>query len=57
MGKEDLKLITFDMGGTSTDVALVQDLKPRIGRETTVGDLKVGDMIEAFEKQSVATEL
>jgi len=33
--------LTFDMGGTSTDVALVQGLKPRIGRETTVGDLKV----------------
>jgi N-methylhydantoinase A len=33
--------LTFDMGGTSTDVALVQQLKPRIGRETTVGDLKV----------------
>ena len=33
--------LTFDMGGTSTDVALVQDLLPRIGRETTVGDLKV----------------
>ncbi len=33
--------LTFDMGGTSTDVALVQNLKPRIGRETTVGDLKV----------------
>ena len=33
--------LTFDMGGTSTDVALVQDLKPRIGRETTVADLKV----------------
>jgi N-methylhydantoinase A len=33
--------LTFDMGGTSTDVALVQDRKPRIGRETTVGDLKV----------------
>ncbi|MGL5908547.1 MAG: hydantoinase/oxoprolinase family protein, partial [Phycicoccus sp.] len=32
---------TFDMGGTSTDVALVQDLTPRVGRETTVGDLKV----------------
>ena len=32
-------LLTFDMGGTSTDVALVQDLKPRIGRETKVGDL------------------
>ncbi len=34
-------LITFDMGGTSTDVALVQGLKPRIGRETKVGDLTV----------------
>src|SRR5215213_764726 len=34
-------LITFDMGGTSTDVALVQDLTPRIGRETKVGDLTV----------------
>ena len=34
-------LITFDMGGTSTDVALVQDLSPRIGRETKVGDLTV----------------
>lgn len=34
-------LLTFDMGGTSTDVALVQDLSPRIGRETTIGDLSV----------------
>lgn len=34
-------LLTFDMGGTSTDVALVQNLTPRIGRETTVGDLTV----------------
>ena len=33
--------LTFDMGGTSTDVGLVQNLKPRIGRETTVADLKV----------------
>ncbi|MGL5930088.1 MAG: hydantoinase/oxoprolinase family protein [Dermatophilaceae bacterium] len=33
--------LTFDMGGTSTDVALVQDSTPRVGRETTVGDLKV----------------
>ena len=33
--------LTLDMGGTSTDVALVQDLNPRIGRETMVGDLKV----------------
>jgi N-methylhydantoinase A len=33
--------LTFDMGGTSTDVALVQNLRPRIGRETTVADLKV----------------
>ena len=34
-------LITFDMGGTSTDVALVEGLNPRIGRETQVGDLTV----------------
>ncbi len=34
-------LITFDMGGTSTDVALVQGLTPRIGRETKIGDLTV----------------
>ncbi|MEO6828044.1 MAG: hydantoinase/oxoprolinase family protein [Microbacteriaceae bacterium] len=33
--------LTLDMGGTSTDVALVQNLTPRIGRETTVGDLTV----------------
>lgn len=33
--------LTFDMGGTSTDVALVQGSQPRIGRETSVGDLKV----------------
>ncbi|PRZ42812.1 N-methylhydantoinase A [Antricoccus suffuscus] len=33
--------LTFDMGGTSTDVALVQGLQPRIGRETNIGDLKV----------------
>lgn len=34
-------ILTFDMGGTSTDVALVQGLKPQVGRETTVGDLTV----------------
>lgn len=34
-------LLTFDMGGTSTDVALVQDGEARIGRETTVGSLNV----------------
>ena len=34
-------LLTFDMGGTSTDVALVRDLAPTIGRETKVGDLTV----------------
>jgi N-methylhydantoinase A len=34
-------LLTLDMGGTSTDVALVQDGTPRIGRDTEVGDLKV----------------
>jgi N-methylhydantoinase A len=34
-------LLTLDMGGTSTDVALVEDGRPRIGRETQVGDLNV----------------
>ncbi len=34
-------LLTLDMGGTSTDVALVQNGQPRIGRDTEVGDLKV----------------
>src|SRR5690349_6405370 len=34
-------LLTFDMGGTSTDVALVQNGVPRVGRETRVGDLTV----------------
>ncbi|GAA3023199.1 hydantoinase/oxoprolinase family protein [Streptosporangium longisporum] len=33
--------LTFDMGGTSTDVALVEHLRPRIGRETKIGDLTV----------------
>ncbi|NEA21119.1 hydantoinase/oxoprolinase family protein [Actinomadura bangladeshensis] len=33
--------LTFDMGGTSTDVALVLGGNPRIGRETSVGDLTV----------------
>ena len=34
-------LLTLDMGGTSTDVALVEHGRPRIGRETQVGDLNV----------------
>ncbi|KAL8940203.1 MAG: hypothetical protein Q9211_002390 [Gyalolechia sp. 1 TL-2023] len=34
-------LITLDMGGTSTDVALVENGAPRIRRETTIGDLLV----------------
>ncbi|TDJ60305.1 MAG: hydantoinase/oxoprolinase family protein [Proteobacteria bacterium] len=34
-------LLTFDMGGTSTDVALVQNGEPQIRRETTVGDVTV----------------
>jgi N-methylhydantoinase A len=33
--------LTFDMGGTSTDVALVRGRAPRIGRDTTIGDLTV----------------
>jgi len=34
-------LITVDMGGTSTDVALIENGTPRIRRETTIGDLVV----------------
>ncbi len=34
-------LITFDMGGTSTDVALIQNGKPQLRRETRVGDVTV----------------
>ncbi len=34
-------LLTFDMGGTSTDVALIQDAKTNIRRETIVGDVRV----------------
>ena len=33
--------LTFDMGGTSTDVCVVKDLNPQTRRETTVGDLTV----------------
>ncbi len=34
-------LLTLDMGGTSTDVALIQNGIPRKRRETTVGDVTV----------------
>ncbi len=34
-------VLTFDMGGTSTDVALIQNSKARIRRETRVGDVTV----------------
>ncbi|MEM8816065.1 MAG: hydantoinase/oxoprolinase family protein [Pseudomonadota bacterium] len=38
-GFEDI--LTFDMGGTSTDVALIQNGEARIRRETRVGDTTV----------------
>jgi N-methylhydantoinase A len=38
-GHDDV--LTFDMGGTSTDVALVQNGRARIRRETRVGDVTV----------------
>ena len=38
-GFEDI--LTFDMGGTSTDVALIQDGHARIRRETRVSDIMV----------------
>lgn len=34
-------LLTVDVGGTSTDVALIQNGVPRLRRETTVGDVTV----------------
>ncbi|MBN8279279.1 MAG: hydantoinase/oxoprolinase family protein [Gammaproteobacteria bacterium] len=34
-------LLTFDMGGTSTDVCLVENGKAQLRRETTVGDVVV----------------
>ncbi len=34
-------ILTFDMGGTSTDVALIQNSKARVRRETFIGDVKV----------------
>ncbi|HIE86494.1 MAG: hydantoinase/oxoprolinase family protein [bacterium] len=34
-------LLTFDMGGTSTDVSLVENYKALLRRETTVGDVNV----------------
>lgn len=34
-------ILTFDMGGTSTDVALIQNSNARIRRETRVGDVTV----------------
>ena len=34
-------ILTFDMGGTSTDVALIQNGKARIRRETIIGDVRV----------------
>jgi N-methylhydantoinase A len=38
---EHKDLLTFDMGGTSTDVAVVRDYEAQTRRETTVGDLTV----------------
>ncbi len=34
-------ILTFDMGGTSTDVALCQNGEPTIGRDTTIGQFRV----------------
>jgi len=34
-------ILTLDMGGTSTDVALIEHGEPRLRRETSVGDLTV----------------
>ncbi|PWY78010.1 hypothetical protein BO94DRAFT_568013 [Aspergillus sclerotioniger CBS 115572] len=40
-GVADANLITLDMGGTSTDCALIWDGKPRIRRDTVVDTLSV----------------
>ncbi|MFT2092777.1 hydantoinase/oxoprolinase family protein [Paraglaciecola sp. 2405UD69-4] len=41
-GKAGFKdILTFDMGGTSTDVALIQNSKARVRRETRVADVVV----------------
>ena len=34
-------ILTFDMGGTSTDVALIQNSRARVRRETIVADVRV----------------
>jgi N-methylhydantoinase A len=34
-------ILTFDMGGTSTDVALCQNGQPTIGRETEIGHFRI----------------
>ena len=34
-------ILTFDMGGTSTDVSLCQAGEPTIGRETTIGHFRI----------------
>src|SRR3954462_318479 len=34
-------ILTFDMGGTSTDVSLCQAGEPTIGRETTIGQFRI----------------
>ena len=34
-------ILTFDMGGTSTDGALIQNARARVRRETYVGDVRV----------------
>lgn len=38
---EHKNLVTLDMGGTSTDVALIANAQPSLRRETMVGDLAV----------------
>ncbi|KAH8822947.1 Hydantoinase/oxoprolinase-domain-containing protein [Flagelloscypha sp. PMI_526] len=40
-------LMTFDMGGTSTDVCLIENGVPELRRETTVGDLTASPPVAA----------
>ena len=41
-GKAGFKnILTFDMGGTSTDVALCENGEPTIGRDTSIGQFRI----------------
>ncbi|KAL4768605.1 Hydantoinase/oxoprolinase, partial [Aspergillus nidulans var. acristatus] len=49
-------LIAFDVGGTSTDVAIIHQGKPQLRRETVVGSLTVGAVGGSIAKYMSITE-